>query len=431
MNKKNCAFTICSRNYITLARLLKKSIEEKSNNCDFYICIADEFSKKSELKPNEFICKQELDFTEKEWYQLSFKYDVTEFCTFLKPFCFAHFQEKYDNVCYIDPDIMFFDNIQKIFDEFASCEFLLTPHISDIKNLEADHVRIEDELRGSGLYNFGFLGLKTSEDTKCFIEWWKNRLTEKCYRDSINYLYTDQVWGNYIMTYFDLSKIKIQKNLGWNIAPWNFSERKILLINGKYKVINRRSGEDETDILFVHYSGYDYKSLCAKAIVQKNQGHETEYKDIELLLDKYAKELKKDVEELSKYLQLNYMYNYYSDGVRIHLFHRRLYRMMLLENKDVGNPFEAENKAFYLKLKKARLLKNASCTGSASQQLSNGSIKKLKVINLFMRTIYKFIGLEKYISLLKFLKGYGQFENQIHLIEKDNNVLWYRRFIIQ
>ena len=431
MNRKNCAFTICSRNYVILARLLKKSIEEKANNCDFYICIADEFSDKIELKDNEFICKQELNFLEKDWYQLSFKYDVTEFCTFLKPFCFAYFQEKYENVCYLDPDIMFFGNIEKIFDEFTSCEFLLTPHISDIKNIEPDHIRIEDELRGSGLYNFGFLGLKTTEDTKCFIEWWKNRLTEKCYRDSINYQYTDQVWGNYIMTYFDLSKIKIQKNLGWNIAPWNYSERKIVFIDGKYKVINRRTGESETDVLFVHYSGYDYKSLCSKEIVQKNQGHETEYKDIELLFDKYSQELKNNVVELSKYLQLNYSYNYYSNGDKIILFHRRLYRMMLLENKEIGNPFEVENKAFYPKLKKAGLLANNASSGSSPQQVSVGGKKKLKVINFFMRTIYKLIGLEKYISLLKLLKAYGQFENQIHLIEKGNNVLWYRGFVIR
>ena len=233
------------------------------------------------------------------------------------------------------------------------------------------------------------------------------------------------------MTYFDLNKIKIQKDLGWNIAPWNFSERKIIFLDGKYKVINRRTGESETDILFVHYSGYDYKSLCSKAVVQKNQGHETEYKDIQLLLDKYSQDLKNNVEELSKYLQLNYAYNYYSNGDKIILFHRRLYRMLLLENKEIGNPFDARNNAFYSKLKKNKLLSYNTSTGSATSQISVGEIKKIKAINFFMRIIYKFIGLEKYISLLKFFKGYGQFENHIHLIEKDNNVLWYRGFIIK
>lgn len=429
MIAKNCAFTICSRNYLTLARVLRKSIEKYSSNCDFFICIADEVDGAYKLDKTELICKDVLPFSEEDWVKTSFKYDVTEFCTFLKPFCFDYFQSKYSHVCYFDPDILFFDSIDIIFKEFDDCEFLLTPHISDINNSNTDHEKIEDELRGSGIFNFGFLGLKTTERTKNFIQWWKSRLYEKCYRDSVNYLYTDQIWGNYLLTYFDLKTIKIQKALGWNIAPWNYSERKIILEDNKFKVVNRFFPNEKYSVVFVHYSGYDYESLSNKNIIQNNKGHESAYCDISMLFEVYSKELSQNIEELSSLLRLNYSYNYYSNGRKIHLFHRRLFRMFLLERKDIGNPFDSENPHFYKKIYKYGLFQKNCMVNNKEEVRSSG--KKIKIVNYFFRIVFFVLGFEKYISLLKLLKAYGQFENQVHLIDKKNNVLWYREFIIR
>ena len=47
-----------------------------------------------------------------------------------------------------------------------------------------------------------------------------------------------------------------------------------------------------------------------------------------------------------------------------------------------------------------------------------------------MRMLYRILGVNRYISFLKLLKGYGQFENQLHLIDSKYNVLWYRKIIV-
>lgn len=428
--KKNCAFTICSRNYLSLARVLKQSITKYSTSCDFYICIADDIDR-SLLLNNEIICKDILNFKDDEWIQLAFKYDVTEFCTFLKPYCFDFFQNSYEKVCYFDPDILFYGSINNVFDELEDdIEFLLTPHIVDIENAEESHTRIEDELRGSGIYNFGFLGLKTSSDTKKFITWWKKSLYNKCYRDGINYLYTDQVWGNYITTYFDLKKIKIQRDLGWNVAPWNFCERKINHKNNEIKVLNRNNPTEEFSILFVHYSGYNYKDFCSLKISQNNQGHENEYEDVNILFEFYSVELNNNIDDLLNFLKLNYSYNFFSNGDTIDLFHRRLYRMLLLQKKEIGNPFDSNNTLFYQSCRKNKLISSSLKNKNQQYIVNNVNNKKLLFINYIMRIIFKIIGYDRYLILLKFLKGYGQFENQIHLIDRKNNVLWYRDFII-
>lgn len=426
---KNCAFSICAKNYIPLARLLGQSILNKSKECDFYIIIADEIDDSFEKLSNEFVAKDILGFDNNTWNSLAFKYDVTEFCTFLKPYSFEFFLKKYSNVCYIDPDIYFYDSFDKVIKEFSDCEFLLTPHISYVDYESADHIQIEDELRGSGLFNFGFLGLKKSKDTLSFVKWWQKRLYDKCYRDSINYLYTDQVWGNYILTYYDLAKIKVIKHLGWNIAPWNYSEREIELHKDKLFVKKRNSKGKAEPVLFVHYSGYNYAALCDGTIEQNNNGHEYLYSDINLLFDKYRTVMLKNKEALKSGLLKKYSYNFYSNGKKIQLFHRRLFRSLMINNIDVGNPFDCNNQNFYLKLNKAKLVYDDSgvCRNTA---VVSASSTKLKVLNSIMRMLYRILGVNRYISFLKLLKGYGQFENQLHLIDSKYNVLWYRKIIV-
>ncbi len=428
---KNCAFSICAKNYVPLARLLEESILSKSGDCDFFIIIADEINDSLQKENNELVAKEVFDFDSKTWNSLTFKYDVTEFCTFLKPYSFDFFFDKgYEKVCYIDPDIYFYDSFNIILNEFGSYEFLLTPHISYIEYNSQDHNQIEDELRGSGLFNFGFVGLKKSEDTVSFVKWWKRRLYDKCYRDSINYLYTDQVWGNYIVTYFDLSKIKVVKHLGWNIAPWNYSEREIVCQNEKLYVKKRGGNGNFEPVIFVHYSGYNYAALCDGSIEQNNNGHEYLYKDIDFLFNKYRLVLSRNQNFLKEGLSKKYSYNYYSNGKKVQLFHRRLFRTFLILGIDVGNPFDSCNKEFYVKLNKAKLLYDNGIEKFGVSSGVAGSSNKMRIINKFMRFVYRVLGVKRYITILKLLKGYGQFENQLHLIDHKYNILWYRKIIV-
>ena len=106
---KNCIFTICAKNYIGLAQTLEKSVKKYNNNVDFYIIVADEFNReeKTILGNNIFIAKEILNIDETLWINMSFKYNLTEFCTCIKPFTIEYFftQKGYETVCYLDPDI--------------------------------------------------------------------------------------------------------------------------------------------------------------------------------------------------------------------------------------------------------------------------------------------------------------------------------------
>ena len=95
---KKTAFTICAKNYIGLALALEKSLKEHSKDVDFYIFVADEFSLEEDIESlpeNVIIAKKVIGISDAQWNQMSFKYDITEFCTSIKPTCFKYILEQF------------------------------------------------------------------------------------------------------------------------------------------------------------------------------------------------------------------------------------------------------------------------------------------------------------------------------------------------
>ncbi len=87
---KECAFTIVAKNYIGLAQILGQSLQRQNPAIDFRIYVADEMTDgNATLPPNVVIAKTALkDLSDSQWTDMAFKYDLTEFCTAIKPFCF-------------------------------------------------------------------------------------------------------------------------------------------------------------------------------------------------------------------------------------------------------------------------------------------------------------------------------------------------------
>ena len=133
---KNCAFTIVAKNYIGLAQILEKSIREYYNDLLFYIIVADEIDNelKKELSTNILVAKETLNITPETWENMSFKYNLTEFCTSIKPASFRYLLDNTESekIIYLDPDIYFYNSIGLIFDMLSDCDILLTPHITQI-----------------------------------------------------------------------------------------------------------------------------------------------------------------------------------------------------------------------------------------------------------------------------------------------------------
>ena len=73
-------------------KFLEKSIREYYNDLLFYIIVADEIDNelKKELSTNILVAKETLNITPETWENMSFKYNLTEFCTSIKPASFRY-----------------------------------------------------------------------------------------------------------------------------------------------------------------------------------------------------------------------------------------------------------------------------------------------------------------------------------------------------
>lgn len=430
----NCVFTICAKNYIGLAKILESSIKEHTPDVSFYIFIADEMTEGVSFPDNVIEAKQVLRgiIGEDKWDEMAFKYNLIEFCTAIKPFCFKYFFE-YLNVkkaIYFDPDILTFSSLDPILSELNTFSAIVTPHITTISLGNSGDFE-ERELLGSGIFNLGFLALSYNLKVSKMLSWWGERLKNECFLDVFDSTYTDQKWMDLLPCFFGDKEIKISNHLGLNVAPWNFHERELYLDNAKWHVKLRRDAVDldiygdsnqSYPLVFVHYSGYDYRSLLSGDILQRGEIRILKpYNDVIAICDCYSEFLKIHKELFNSFIGLSYTYNFYENGESITQFHRRLFRN-LADSEQVHTPFSVKQDSFYSRLRDKNIITNKKDNGASIDKANKFNVpglnKKLKMINWGMRCVFKLVGVGNYILLLRLMRPYSRAENHIHLIDK-------------
>jgi hypothetical protein len=420
---KNCVFTIVAKNYIGLAQILEKSLKSKNPDTDFFIIVADNFSEgfnTEEIPSNILIARNELNISSQNWIDMSFKYDLTEFCTSIKPSAFSYFIEKtaYEKIIYLDPDIYIYSSLNPIYEMLENHSIVLTPHINIIQDtFKGD--RSESGLMSTGVFNLGFCGIKRSLSSKKMISWWHERLLDKCYIDSYDSYFTDQKWIDFLPCFFSSDELYISRHLGMNIAPWNFFERKIFLSDEGLMVCSREDNDEKTNVpvIFVHYSGYNYNEMKKGNVVQNNISNIKEYEDIKLLTAVYSKVIFEDREIFDKYIKEKYSFGTFENGDVIKGFHRRIYRSLVNKGLVFGNPFSIANNSLHQKLKRNGMTKPSLLNiDKATKENLQGVGKKLKMVNSATRLLYKLVGFEKYLLFIRLMRSFSRFETQIHLV---------------
>ena len=124
-------FTICSNNYMPYARTLLASVARYHPEADLFLGLADERIASDTFYPAnvEILPARELGIP--DFPSFAFQYDILEFNTAIKPFLFLEiFSRSYQNVIYLDPDILLFRPLISVLDALADgASFVLTPHL--------------------------------------------------------------------------------------------------------------------------------------------------------------------------------------------------------------------------------------------------------------------------------------------------------------
>ena len=416
---KKSIFTIVAKNYIGLAQILNNSISKYNKDIDFYIFVADEFEQYPENLPsNVYVAKNILGYTEKEWQDMTFKYDLTEFCTSIKPACFQWiFNKGYEYAIYMDPDIYVFSSIDNIFNKLSLYDVALTPQIAGIHtNYTGEHP--EWAMNVNGIFNLGFCGMRNTEISQTVLSWWKHRLKNECFTDRSVGNFTDQKWMDWLPGFLGNEHLYVFHSLGMNIAPWNFFEREIFKENGTLKVKYRTKDcpQRSDELLFMHFAGYDYEKLKNGIVSRKRIENLTEYEDLSLATEIYKGALVKERNTFDSFIKEKYSYSTFDNGVNILSFHRRLYHGLSKE-EDISNPFSTGKKSFFQRCKQKGILEEGKIDKLTQRNMPDIQ-KKRRQINLLFKLLYRLVGFKRYMLFIKSLYNYCRPELHTFLIKK-------------
>ncbi len=413
--KKNCIFTICSKNFLAQALTLKESANIHEPDTDFYIFLADHIT--DDVKDLELEKLDEAWIP--NWREMAFKYDVVEFNTSIKPFCFKKlFDKNYKNVLYLDPDIYVVDRLNYIWDVLEKKTIILTPHINSLE-LANKGIISEKVLLFSGIYNLGFVAIKNNEIGNIIVEWWKSKLRNLCYSSVHEDLFVDQKWMIFVPSYYP-EEVYVTHHSGINIGYWNLHERELLVRNNKYIIKDISSGQ-EFPLLLYHFSGFkpNKEDMISSHLPQFNIDMFPTFKPI---IKEYKElELKNGY---NFYTKLNYSFNEYDNGQSINSLHRRLYRATIVEF-DGEDPFST-NGRFYNNLLKSRLLikernKPLKIYGNSGINENRRNLF-IRFFELLARPLFFIMGVKKYTLLLEHCHSLFYLENQTFLMREMDKI---------
>jgi len=101
----------------------------------------------------------------------------------------------------LDPDILILQNLSSLLSCLTGIPIVITPHIT--LPIEEDGFKpTEINIIQSGIYNLGFIALAKTPNTKKFLDWWQDRLHDKCH-GSDRGMHVDQKWVDFVRHFYE------------------------------------------------------------------------------------------------------------------------------------------------------------------------------------------------------------------------------------
>lgn len=405
---KLAIFSIVARNYLSLALTLGDSVARHHPEASFTIFVVDGL----QGLPRKDYAHRLVDVASVLGHKLQhlrFQYNVTEYCTAVKPFLFQHLFTTADaeHVHYLDPDTLLFDRLDAIQSPEPSHAIYLAPHLLECR-LDESHAYPEFKHLWEGIFNLGYCGLRNTPESARFLAWWGQRLARYCYSDHVDGLHTDQKWADYVPVYFGQA-LSICPHPGLNTAHWNLHERKLTLEAGRYLV------NDQALLLF-HFSGFDFNGrlLCRHASAEDQAPFLSEA--VLALADQYRQKVLAN--GLDEHIRIPYRFNAFDNGDPVTSIHRRLYRA-LDGSLGAADPFASDG-PFHQALLRAGLIDHspAVATGYASGSLP-GLGRLTWWTHVLLKTFLRVAGSRRYGFLIKLFVKYARPEQHLFLLRND------------
>ncbi|URI09280.1 hypothetical protein MW290_27325 [Aquincola tertiaricarbonis] len=254
--ERACFFTSIALNYLPKALALAKSVFDVYPHTRFVISMADLGLLDSvQLQAIDGLVRdfadqgRTLEFLDPlELYDrpdlLSFKFNVVEICTCVKPAVSIRLLERDENVTYLDPDTILYTRLPD--KNAAGWDMEVTPHVLS-PSLPGSAIS-ERKFMYYGVFNLGYFGVRRSPQALAFLRWWKDFCVNYGADAPQTGLFVDQKPVDLLPCFVD--HVRVLRHPGCNVAWWN------LFADGR-QLANTRTvtfeGE-QTPLVFFHFS---------------------------------------------------------------------------------------------------------------------------------------------------------------------------------
>jgi len=261
-----------------------------------------------------------------------FKHDVVEACTAVKgPFMQLACEQGWaDAVIYLDPDTALFSSLDPLVEDLETHDILLTPHLTD-PNWAPEAVADNDlSASRTGIFNLGFVAVRTTGEGARFAAWWNDRLLNWCYDEMDKGVFVDQRWCDHVPALFD--KVKVVRDPGYNVASWNLSTRRVAIGKDGVITVNGRR------LRFWHFTKL---GPLGDAMTRKYGATNFEVYEIWRW---YRAQVRLATEAAIP--DGWWIYGRYTDGTPIEALHRKIYRIRGDLQAHFPDPFDADGESY-------------------------------------------------------------------------------------
>jgi len=252
--------TVVSKNHLALARAFAESFRRHHPGVPIFMLLADRvgdyFSPSRE--PFEVVPLEAVGIPNLP--RFCFQYSVFELNCAAKPYLIRHVMKRpgISKVLYLDSDVGVYRGLDELYALLDRHSILLTPHFAgDVP--DDGHKPGFPNIRESGVYNAGFVGVRRDASGERFLDWWCRRVYTECIADPRLGLFVDQKWLDVVPGLFD--GVHVVRQPGYNVGHWSLSYRTISPDGDGVRV-------DGQPLYFFHFSGLDLDDLCDQVLAR-------------------------------------------------------------------------------------------------------------------------------------------------------------------
>lgn len=282
---KVAVFTIVSNNYSAHARVLMGSLATYEPGWDRWVLLVDTPPPVALIPPQSARLKLATELPLPAPRSFFARYDIVEANTAVKPWMIEWlFDQGYEWVVYLDPDIRVFSPLIELTESFAGHSVVLTPHIT--QPYTDDRHPDELQIKRTGVFNLGFAAIRNDDEGRGVLKWWQGHLAENCVNALERGIFVDQSWMSMCPAY--CNRLHVLKNPGYNVAYWNLHYRPVTgyLNGGQARVAGREP------LRFYHFSGFDHTQPGKLSKHQDRFSEAALGPDLRALLQDYANALR-------------------------------------------------------------------------------------------------------------------------------------------